>query len=51
MQKENFFNRYLGSYISYLQDSVKVDGRRLTNADICQRAHISTATLGNVKKG
>ena len=49
--KKEVFHFNLGSYFTTLQRTVKVDDHRLTNAEICKRARISTATFAKVKKG
>lgn len=45
----NFEN--FGAYIAYLQRTCEVDGRRLSNQEICRRAHISHNTYADIKKG
>lgn len=51
MTNENRVFMNLGSFYVELQRTVKVEGRRLTNAEICKRARISTATYAKIKKG
>ncbi|HIZ02635.1 MAG TPA: hypothetical protein H9819_10390 [Candidatus Bacteroides merdipullorum] len=40
-----------GALLAVLQATVRVDGRRLSNAFIISQAHIGSGTYANLKKG
>lgn len=51
MQIHQYESPSLGEFIIRLQNTISVDGHRLSDREICRRAHLSRTTYVRVKRG